>query len=242
MPEDVTARAERILKNFLALDEKSALAVGRAAELHYNVCLTSGIDLSAAYAMLVMGIEALADVFGPVVEWSTWPDAERWESFVLGTGLTSDQADALRTALLHDFGQRPTYRFAVYGSTRPRDSYWEKRFDEWITPTSIAGGQATLMEAMPTGEWTVEFEVPRDRNTLRAALRETYTLRSGRVHTGKRPGYLPGILKRDRWKDPLTFRGLRSLLHELIEAELADVSPSDLPDVRLNPPANVSAV
>ena len=89
----------RHLSILTGLADEDASVLISALDMHYGACLLLDRDLaSAAYTLLVAGIEALSRRFGqPPGDWRDWDQADRWDRICESAGLRRDQSDAVRT-------------------------------------------------------------------------------------------------------------------------------------------------
>ena len=117
MPDWDTLRAEfdLTLARIASLDDEDACTISAAMHMHYCAALLAGGDLTGAYALVVGGLEVLAQEYGsPPHEWADWDQAAGWDVFMTEQGLTSEQSAALRGRLAADVHMRLAETFATY--------------------------------------------------------------------------------------------------------------------------------
>lgn len=221
------SRLDQLMREHLALiaglPERDSEVIGAALDMHYGACLLFDRDLASAYTLLVAGLEAMSRRFGqPPTDWLAWDQAAQWDRFAEDEGLTAGQAQALRDRLMRDHQLRLNETLATYASSALPDSFWEGEWRDWTYALELPKGIFT------GGSWQpgrpVEQLVPRDRDTLKAMLRRSYTARSGFVHSGDRIGDVTAELIRTvsgpSPKERLSFPALRLILRALIDHEL----------------------
>jgi hypothetical protein len=236
LPGGECARVQTLLASIAGLGEMDAETIGAAATLLHGALLLFDRDLGAAYTLLVGGIEVLSRAYGdPPSAWSEWDQAADWDRFIVESALNDVQAASLRTQLMHDRHLRLKATFRSYASQTLPDSFWEKSWPEWMW--GVNANRAEWTEGTQIGARLVADFLPRDRELIARALGRSYDVRSGVVHKGKwiRPmelilppaGYVEG-------NAPLPFAVLRSMLSELIKAEIEARSTGiELPELQL---------
>jgi len=229
------------LANLASLQGDDVDAIGAAIDLHYGATLLLEKDLSSAYALLVAGIETLSRRYGsPPQEWERWEQSGDWEEFAKELGLTESQREALFSRLMEDRNLRLAETFADYASTRVRDSFWDRPWNEWGFLVNWSADGANYM----AGDWLsrkkVRDVVPHDREILRTCLKKTYAVRSRFVHEGSRVDFTSQAVAYASKIDvgrPLPFAVLRSILGELVEVEVHEqASGFDLPNIVISAP------
>lgn len=205
-------------------------ALVSAIHMHYSACLLYSSDISAAYALVVGGLETLAMKFGdPPTDWAEWDQSAQWDRFFTEHGLTDAQAGALRQELMADRPIRLGETFARYVQTRLGSDFWNQDEDVYVWAHVIGkdedreGGWKTM------GPRSTTFAS--DGRLLKKALKQTYHARSLYLHSGKRStnpsremfGDGPG---RDR--SILSFAQARAALRALIQTELAEYGEESL--------------
>ncbi len=237
---DVCSSLTEWLGDLASLEEDDLDVIGAAIDLHYGATLLFEKDLSAAYVLLVGALETLSRQFGsPPQAWEDWEESATWDRFLAKLALTTEQATAVRVRLMENRNLRLRETFARYGAERLPDAFWGQPWREWLFDLEV---QADSGRYLP-GHWqeirSMSDFLPADRDLLRGSLRQTYSARSGFVHTGSRGVHLmtefqARIGDGDGHK-PLAFPVLRSIVVELIKLEVAQRAPgSDLPNIRLS--------
>lgn len=135
LPADTKERIETLLGLMVGLSEEDAGPIGSALDLHYASILLHDVDLNAAYALAVAGIEALAAAYGSYPrEWENWEQATRFEAAFDEAGLSDEQRATMKIALLHEKYIGLRQRFASYACDRlPRD-WWTTTVQDY-TPS-----------------------------------------------------------------------------------------------------------
>ncbi|MER7635992.1 MULTISPECIES: hypothetical protein [Streptomyces rochei group] len=218
-----------------SLQRNEYVAISAAVDLHYGACLLFGRDLTAAYTLLVAGLETLAQCFYDApTSWEEWDQAPRWEKFIRVNNLNDSQARALRYKLLDGAHIRLKAKFVDYASTRVEERFFDETWRDYVPTISMPEGKVT------GGQWgeakKIRDFLPDTRDALRASLKKTYDARSGFVHQEKKATTLTqeaiGLIGRTSPSKPLPFALLRAVLGHLIRLEVRDkATSSDTPDV-----------
>ncbi|MFF0016109.1 hypothetical protein [Streptomyces sp. NPDC005374] len=212
-----------------SLQQTEYAAISSAVDLHYGACLLFGRDLTAAYTLLVAGVETLSQCFYDAsTSWDDWDQAPRWEKFIRVHGLNESQAKSLKYKLLDGAHIRLKAKFTDYASTRVEEKFFDETWTDYVPSISMPDGIAT------GGQWAeakkIRYFLPDTRETLRASLRKTYDARSGFVHQGKKATTLTqeavGLIGRTSPSKPLPFALLRAVLAHLIRLEVRDRATS----------------
>ena len=241
LPEDAKERIEALLQRIIGLEEPDLVTIGNALDLHYASVLLHDVDLNAAYALAVAGIETLAQRYGTTsTDWGHWDQAPRFDAAFDAAGLTDDQRISMRDALLHERHLGLRQRFASYVCDRLPPTWWTTTVQDYIPSLEMQPtGMARLTGQTPADTWPIDQFVPRDAATLRRRVLATYDARSSYVHVGGRSvsamtTMSAAIGDQAPAKTPLDFIGLRRILCALIDLELADRAElCDLPALRL---------
>lgn len=240
LPDDTAERFELHLASLLGCDALDAKPIGDAIELHYTATLLMELDPSAAYALVIAGIERLATSFGSSrPEWRHWEDSARLDDVFDEINLSEPQRARLRSELLAGKHLRLRQTFASYVTQSLRPDFWEVTIDDYVPQISLdAEGNSMFSGFTPGEERPISGFVPNTGDELRRRLLASYDRRPAYVHTGARPegaGDLhPLIGRENRRTEPLSFVAIRCILRWLILRELDErSSPAELPDVRL---------
>ena len=236
--QTIDEQIKSYLSKLCSLNQKHLNTISEAMNLHYGAVQLYELDLSAAYTLVVAGIETLSREFGRAPSgWSKWDQSKPWDDFMKEIELKVSQKDALRKHLLKQQHIRLKETFVNYVIEELPDSFWESEWQEWMYSVNGGEGQYVPNE----GQWTVNDKVSnhltQDREQLRSALRKSYDARSVFVHQGKRDinffSNLSGVTRPD-YSKPLPFSVLRSILACLIKLELErNSSEYELPDMIL---------
>jgi len=112
---DVQHRFEGLLASLMGLRTVDRKTIGAATELHYAAVLVYELDLLAAYALVVAGIETLSRQYGDSSrDWQSWEQADRFDSVFEELSLQPQQATRLRDELLSERQLRLRQGFADY--------------------------------------------------------------------------------------------------------------------------------
>ena len=233
------------------IDAKPLGFIAAAIRFHYASVLLFDREISAAYSLLVAGVEILSRGFGePPSDFASWDASATWGRVFTDATLNQTQREAIVGQLMRNRELRLGETFATYGSTAPRDGFFDEPIEEWVLEVihDANGGR------WGSGDWheprVVGAEVPRDRAELRASLNATYELRSRYVHEAERLDVNSLVKPWSRTPAPgapLTYAGLRLVLCELIAVELSrHGEDGPLPDIRITgtsqPPARSASV
>lgn len=217
-----------------SLDDNDMRALSAAIHMHYCAALLATRDLAGAYALLVGGIECLAQQFGsPPTAWTDWDEAPSWEKFIAKQGFTDEQSAALRARLMQDRHVKLAETFANYAVTRLPKGFWQEPV------RSYTWGVDAMTARVLEGSWSdphprgVAFAV--DPMVVKAAFKTAYALRSQFLHAGKRTVTFAGdvfaaVLAADGAngeKPRLNFAQLRAALRTLILLELTERGSAD---------------
>ncbi|GGK11013.1 hypothetical protein GCM10010123_46240 [Pilimelia anulata] len=217
-----------------SLPDDDMRALSAAIHMHYCASLLIPRDLVGAYALMVGGIECLAQHFGsPPTEWAYWDESASWEKFIAGQAFTEDQAAALRARLMKDKHIKLAETSATYAMTRLPDAFWQEpvRVYTWgVDAMSASPLEGSWSDPQPRG--AVFAENPA---VLKAALKTAYKLRSQFLHAGKRAISFAGdvfatVVAADRpaGESPrLSVAQMRAVLRTLILQELTDRGSTD---------------
>jgi hypothetical protein len=217
------------LARVASLGDEDARAISDAMHMHYCAALLAASDLTGAYALVVGGLETLAQKYGPRrSDWADWDLAASWDRFMAKQQLTEGQSAALRTRLMRDKQIRLGETFATYVSSRLPAAFWGE-------PVGVYQWKVDGLTGAPLeGLW--EEGPPRagafagDRRELKKALKRSYYARSQFIHAGERAvpfsedlrSRIPG-----HRGDRLSFAALRAALRRLILTELESRASSD---------------
>jgi hypothetical protein len=251
-PLDTNApeQIDSALKSLYGLPAADREAIGAAVELHYNAALLYDLDINAAYALAVAGIERLSQAYGSkCVKWSDWEHAARLDKLFEDTAVTDEQASQIREALLVDRHLRLRQTFASYAAEALPDSFWDQALEVFVPGLTIpTGGVAEFTQWVPQDPEPVATFVPSDRLLLRRRLLRSYDARSTYVHAGGRRAVVPATIVQTISKDelpaePVEFVGIRAILRKLIFTELRSrSSPAALPAVVMRTPDRQDAL
>lgn len=224
------------LSKLESLSDEHIATLGAALNLHYAATLLFDRDLSAAYVLLVSGIEMLSRAYGlPPERWEEWDQSQDWDAWMDETGIAGAQREALIRRLLKDKQLRLAETFSTYASTRLRPSFWDVDLDGWIYGINLPGG--THAAPHKASSRKIGECIDNDPILLKKALKKSYEARSGFVHSGNPVAFLTSLLfsgNKVQPDAPLPFAILRSILVELIEAKLEETAlPSNLLDVKI---------
>jgi hypothetical protein len=217
------------LAKIASLNEEDAWTISAAMHMHYCAALLAAGDLTGAYALVVGGLETLAQQYGsPPSDWAEWDQAAGWDSFIAEQQLTDKQSVALRNQVMRDLRMRLAETFATYISEQLPATFWEE-------PVSVYTWGVNGVTGQPLeGTWQAG---PRrapafagDRGKLKKALKRSYQARSRFIHAGERGVTFPSELMSripGRSGDQLSFASLRGALRRLILIELEARATSD---------------
>ncbi|MDP1558891.1 MAG: hypothetical protein Q8K59_12120 [Nitrosomonas sp.] len=236
LPVDAKQRIVTYASAIAGLSSEDQEIIGAACTAYHGALLLFDKEPRAAYTLLVAGIEVLSRQYGsPPTEWKNWEASSNWDKLFSAQCLTVEQIKAIREQLMSDRQLRLGATFREYGSTRPRDCFWDKPLEQWI-----CGIDAN------TGAWSPSTKaltrriadlLPRDRTILKNSLAESYKLRSSVVHEAKWVELMtlqPMTPQNQEGVRALSFPVLRVLLSELIWIEIVErTSPVSLPDFQL---------
>lgn len=232
----LTVPLTAFLSKLGSLSDEHIATLGAALNLHYAATLLFDRDLSAAYVLLVSGIEMLSRAYGlPPERWEEWDQSQNWDAWMVETGIAGAQREALIRRLLKDKQLRLAETFSTYASTHLRPSFWDIDLDGWVYGITLPEGAHAAPNKASSRK--IRECLDSDAAFLKKALKKSYEVRSGVVHSGNPVDFINSLLfsgNKVRPDAPLPFAILRSILVELIEAKLEEVaSPSALPDVRI---------
>ena len=221
-----------------SLSEDDDVTITQALSLHYASVLLFDRDLSAAYALVVAGLEALSSKYGePKTDWKDWDMASTWDKFITSQELNDQQADALRKKLIKDKKMRLGDTFAKYVSRNLPSTFWTNANSTYTYTVDAASGRWS------GGSWSAagSFKqlVPEDRELVYLALRKSYEARSKYVHEGRRDitpqSQITGMSSMLDGTKPVPFALLRTMLSMLIRQEIEERATTDYetPDIRL---------
>lgn len=220
---DLDSEFRDLLGGIRSLEIREANVINAAVRLHYGACLLFATDLAAAYTLVVAGIETLAGEFHDFdPSWGVWDQAGSWDKFIKTQALTDKQAEALRSKLLEkNAHMRLGERFAEYATRGVTDAFFEQELSTWVPNIDWAMGSIT------GGSWNAGpriGEANSNINDLKKALKKSYAVRSGFVHSGERTvdSINQAVGAYDGYKSsaPVPFAILRSLLRHLILREV----------------------
>jgi hypothetical protein len=239
VPIAIRHEFEQRLAQLAGLDSDALSAVGSAIDLHYASTLLFETDLQTATTLLVAGLEALAGHFEKSsATWTDFPDNGRLDKTFEEIGLSDQQVAALKAELLR--GQRGSKRrFVSYVVRRLPKAFWGTRVVDFVPEYTFPPDGSDHFTGFKVGQTTPMAQwVPSDRKELATRLGATYDVRSRFVHAGKRPPTTFTTTKTasggsTNAKDPLPYAALRRILKALIDAELANSTPAQLPDFKL---------
>ena len=227
IPSDAQATIESLFKKLLGVPEEHRGALGAAVDLHYAAVLLHDLDLNAAYALAVAGIETLSRHFGDLrSDWSDWAESARFDRVFDELALLQEQRDRLRQEMLADRQLRLRQGFAQYASERLPDDFWTLNVRDFVPNiTMTSEGVARFEPVSESDVLPIERLVPVNRSLLRRRLLAAYDARSAYVHEGGQTvnawtSLLATIPMPASAKTPIEFAGLRRILTALIEREL----------------------
>lgn len=217
------------LARIASLGDDDARTISDAMHMHYCAALLATSDLTGAYALVVGGLEALAQKYGsPPSDWAEWDLAVRWDDFMSEQQLTEEQAAALRDRLMRDKQIRLAETFATYVSKQLPTAFWAEpvRKYQWSINGVTGDPLEGLWEAGPPRAGALAG----DRRELKMALKRSYYARSRFIHAGERAvpfsddlvSHIPGHAD-----DRLSFAALRAALRRLILTELESRASGD---------------
>ena len=185
---DVKETLEQYLALVLGLDASDQAVLGAAMNLHYASVLLHDIDLNAAYALSVAGIERLSRAYGDApTEWAEWPEAGRFDAAFAEIELTREQADRLRLELLSGRQLRLRQTFAAYTAGRLPEEFWTMEIAEFTPEVRMEPDGSAVMTGVTSGPgMRVEQLLSKEPDVLRRRLLSTYDARSSYVHEGAR--------------------------------------------------------
>jgi hypothetical protein len=241
LPENPQDAIEATLKQLLGLPQADRGPLGAAIDLHYASTLLHDVDLNAAYALVVAGIETLSRHFrDPATEWGEWNEAERFDKVFEQLFLSEEQKDRLRTEILKDKHLRLRQGFADYVCERLQDDFWSASVQDYTPALRMRQPGVAEFDKFTEGRAiSIEQFVPSNRTVLRRRLLAAYDARSLYVHEGGRrvdsmTSLLAAIPIDQKPTAPVEFAGLRRILLALIRAELEAWSePVELPGFAL---------
>jgi hypothetical protein len=222
------------LARVASLGDEDAWTISDAMHMHYCAALLAASDLTGAYALVVGGLETLAQKYGsPPSDWADWDLAGSWDRFMAEQQLAEVQSAALRARLMRDKQIRLAETFSTYVSKRLPGAFWGE-------PVGVYQWKVDGLTGAPLeGQW--EEGPPRagvfaaDRRELKKALKRSYYARSRFIHAGERAvPFSEDLMSRipGHGSDRLPFAALRAALRRLILTELESHANSDrLPPV-----------
>ncbi len=236
MPDwpQVDAAFRDAVARLTSLGDDDMRALSAAIHMHYCASLLTTRDLVGAYALMVGGIECLAQQFGsPPTEWADWDESASWEKFIARQDFTQAQAAALRGRLMKDKHIKLAETFATYAMTRLPAGFWREPVRSYIwgvDAMSARPREGSWSDPQPRG--TVFADDPA---VLKAAFKTAYKLRSQFLHAGKRAISFAGDVfatavaaDRPAGESPrLSAAQLRAVLRSLILQELNDRGRTD---------------
>jgi hypothetical protein len=217
------------LARIASLDDDDARTISDAMHLHYCAALLAANDLTGAYALVVGGLETLAQKYGsPPSDWAEWDLAASWDGFMAEQQLTEGQSAALRDRLMRDKQVRLAERFATYVSDRLPAAFWGEpaRMYQWSVNGLTGQPLEGLWEAGPPRAGAFAG----DRRELKKTLKRSYYARSRFIHAGERAvPFSEDLVSRipGHGDDRLSFATLRAALRRLILTELESRASSD---------------
>lgn len=221
----------RFLEHLRSLEPQKRDTIIAAIELHYGAALLVTHDPHSAYTLLVAALETLSREFGsPPTDWTSWDRAPKWDRLLESQGLSDEQAEAVRRELMRDRQLRLTETFCNYAAQVP-DSFWTVSWKEFDYTIQLPGG--TYGEYQELRSVKLSDVAPRDRDSLRLALRNSYRARSGFVHEGRHTVSYPEALsipvppEFDWSRRPLPFAVLRQVFISLIDREVYSAPRAD---------------
>lgn len=234
--DNACSTVEEYIRLVIGLNNKDVQVIGAATGVYHAALLIFDRDLSAAYTLLVAGIEILSREYGTATSmWADWEDHESWDSFIVAEQLTTNQAVALRKKLLSNRQIRLRATFRNYTTDRLPAYFWSKDVVDWTY--GINANENRWTEASPSKSYHIRDVLTEDRIALSKALGRSYDLRSGIVHSGQDVPFLEQLMigqAPSGADQPLPFAMLRHILSELIKLELRERSEAvDLPDIKI---------
>jgi hypothetical protein len=213
-----------MLGKLVSLPEEDQVVISSAIDLHYGSVLLFEQDLSAAYTLVVAGVEALSRRFGsPPRDWPSWEDAVSWEKFARHQKFSSEQYGALKSKLMGNRQLRLKATFVNYVIQNLSESFWDQEWNEWSYHIRAQEGAYDVEGSWIARKHIRDF-VTRDREVLGSALRNSYDARSGFVHSGNRTinmmSEFYSLTHETSFDRPLSYAILRSILAELIKREI----------------------
>ena len=217
------------LARIASLNEDDAWTISAAMHMHYCAALLAAGDLTGAYALVVGGLETLAQRYGsPPNDWAEWDQAAGWDSFMAEQQLTGEQSAALRERLMGDLHMRLAETFATYVSERLPATFWEE-------PVTVYTWRVNGVTGQPLeGTWEAGPQrasaFAANRRELKKTLKRSYQARSRFIHAGERGVTFPSELVSripGRGDDQLSFAVLRGALRRLILIELETRATDD---------------
>lgn len=227
--DSIDADVRELAARMTSLSSDDAAAISAAMHMHYSASLLLARDLSGAFALLVGGIECLAQRFGqPPTEWSDWDQANSWDRFISENGLTLAQGEALRERLKSQTHMKLAETFSAYATSRLPDDFWEQPVRRYIWTIDsetkrVTGGSWSQPEPRNSG-------FGGDKRTVKKSFKMAYARRSQFLHAGMRNVTFVEDLFGD---DPgatrisLSTAQLRASLRELILLELRERGDAD---------------
>jgi hypothetical protein len=232
---------EHLMSQLIGLADSDRLTIGNAIELHYAAALLLNVDLNAAYALCVAGIEALAARYAETSStWEQWDQSSRFDDVFGQAGLDATQSQLLRSALLEGRHLGLRQRFANYICERIPPPFWETEVQDYIASITMnPDGTALFTGQGPAERWPITQFVPSERDVLRRRLLASYDARSSYVHTGDRAidplaSLTAAVGIHQHRTEPIGIIGLRRILVALLDVELeARSEPAPLPPLKL---------
>jgi hypothetical protein len=217
------------LARIASLDDDDARTISATMHLHYCAALLATSDLTGAYALVMGGLDTLAQQYGsPPSEWAEWDLAVSWDAFMSTQQLTAEQSEALRDRLTRDKHMRLAETFATCVSERLPAAFWHKPVREYRWGVDGFTGEPT------SGGWKAKASradpFAGDRHELKRALKRSYKARSQFIHAGERSvPFSDDLMSRipGHGDDRLTFAALHAALRRLILIELEDHASND---------------
>ncbi len=226
MPEwdRLDASLRRVAGLLASLSDADGEALAAAMHLHHCAALLTPHDVAAAYALVIAGLEALAQHFGsPTHEWADWDKATGWDRWSDEQRLSATQRQSLRDRLMRDSHIRLSETFATYVSTRLPQDFWKQDVAEYtwgvdgLTGTALPGAWG---KPAPRARFLAE-----NPGLAKQALKKSYQARSRFLHAGTRVvsqtrewfGDGPGEVR-----ELLSLAQARAALRELILIELSE--------------------
>lgn len=237
---DLKAESEQYLGRILSLSADNQDAIGSATNLHYASVLLHAVDVNAAYALAVGGIERLSRAYGNVgLRWSDWAESDRFDRVFDELALDEGQRERLRDEMLADRQLRLRQTLATYViDTLPGD-FWHGSIEQFLPQWKVVWGSDWEFLGVAAGpSLPIEGLVDREPRTLRRRLLASYDARSSYVHAGRRDVDMRQVTAERTGKapgsGPIDYAVVRAMLRALILIEFNSRSEArDLPDVRL---------